>query len=362
MERFVMELDVNIMAWNYLNNVMLLNLIKNLYVPFSIPFDPKRYYKDDVYTRILRRPKYVFFTLFELRKLVSKNGYDVLDFEMKLGKIYRKEVHKVQVFNFGGLTDLMAEELSGRMLMEHRFGEAVLDLDTVGALQFQLGGVRRRMSWREFILGMGLHAVEEIESFRFGAYWAESARQGGSECLLERDFICWRFPWHNPGVDVGSVNIPYLLARYLRLFASGRKQGAMISGGQFVARLAKHFGLLTKERLEGLTVIVRDLLEIDMDELPVATAGAFEIAEGASDVVEGDQAISTPVQVPQPPPAARTISQRLARLEEDVHGIQVSLREQREVVDAMARDFSKFTVWVAKGISQLLDSVRATYV
>nr|GFD11284.1 hypothetical protein [Tanacetum cinerariifolium] len=33
------------------------------------------------------------------------------------------------------------------------------------------------------------------------------------------------------GIDVGSINIPYLLARYLRLFASGRKREAMISGG-----------------------------------------------------------------------------------------------------------------------------------
>ncbi|GJX14039.1 retrovirus-related pol polyprotein from transposon TNT 1-94, partial [Tanacetum coccineum] len=53
---FVMEFDVNIMAWSYLNNGMLLNLIKNLYVPFGISFDPKRYYKDGVYTRMLRRP------------------------------------------------------------------------------------------------------------------------------------------------------------------------------------------------------------------------------------------------------------------------------------------------------------------
>ncbi|GJS05695.1 hypothetical protein Tco_0322203 [Tanacetum coccineum] len=51
------------------------------------------------------------------------------------------------------------------------------------------------------------------------------------------------------GMDVGSVNIPYLLDRYLRRFATGRKSGALISGGQFVAQLAKHFGLLTEERL-----------------------------------------------------------------------------------------------------------------
>ncbi|GJV18190.1 hypothetical protein Tco_1363513 [Tanacetum coccineum] len=53
-----MELNVNIMAWNYVVNGMLLNLIKNLYVPFGIPFDAKRYYKDGDCTRMLRRPRY----------------------------------------------------------------------------------------------------------------------------------------------------------------------------------------------------------------------------------------------------------------------------------------------------------------
>ncbi|GJT14130.1 hypothetical protein Tco_0861172 [Tanacetum coccineum] len=45
-ETFIKELNVNIVAWNYLNNRMLLNLIKNLYVLFGIPFDPKLFYKD----------------------------------------------------------------------------------------------------------------------------------------------------------------------------------------------------------------------------------------------------------------------------------------------------------------------------
>ncbi|GKE42015.1 hypothetical protein Tco_1469299, partial [Tanacetum coccineum] len=56
-------------------------------------------------------------------------------------------------------------------------------------------------------------------------------------------------------MDVGSVNVPYLLAMYLRLFAARRKSRALIFGGQFIARLAEHFGLLTEERLRGLTVI-----------------------------------------------------------------------------------------------------------
>ncbi|GKA46488.1 hypothetical protein Tco_0739371, partial [Tanacetum coccineum] len=45
-----------------------------------------------------------------------------------------------------GLPDLMAEGLSARMLMEHRDAQgAILDLDTPGALQFQLGRARRHL-------------------------------------------------------------------------------------------------------------------------------------------------------------------------------------------------------------------------
>ncbi|GJY10886.1 hypothetical protein Tco_0379071 [Tanacetum coccineum] len=51
---FVMNLKVNIVIWNYYG--ILFYLIMNLYGPFGIPFDPNRYYKDVVYTRMLRRP------------------------------------------------------------------------------------------------------------------------------------------------------------------------------------------------------------------------------------------------------------------------------------------------------------------
>ncbi|GKD02321.1 hypothetical protein Tco_1177295, partial [Tanacetum coccineum] len=81
-------------------------------------------------------------------------------FKERLGKIYYRGVHRVKVLDFGGLTYTMAEGLSGRMLMEHidaqgqsvftirswRFRETVLDLDTVRALQFQLGRAKRCMS------------------------------------------------------------------------------------------------------------------------------------------------------------------------------------------------------------------------
>ncbi|GJV06542.1 hypothetical protein Tco_1344198 [Tanacetum coccineum] len=46
-ETFIKKLNFNIMTWNHLNKGMsFIFLIKNLYVPFGIPFEPKLFYKD----------------------------------------------------------------------------------------------------------------------------------------------------------------------------------------------------------------------------------------------------------------------------------------------------------------------------
>ncbi|GJZ34525.1 hypothetical protein Tco_0580342 [Tanacetum coccineum] len=48
-ETFIKNLNVNIMTCNHLSNGMsFIFLIKNLYVPFGIPFDPKLFYKDGI--------------------------------------------------------------------------------------------------------------------------------------------------------------------------------------------------------------------------------------------------------------------------------------------------------------------------
>ncbi|GKG05759.1 hypothetical protein Tco_0325845, partial [Tanacetum coccineum] len=92
---------------------------------------------------------------------------------------------------------------------------------------------------------------------------------------------------------------------------------------------------------------------------PDAAAGALRAVEDAPAVDEGDRAILAAVQAPPPPLAtARTMPQRMARLEEDMHEIHEALAEQREVISAMAKDFSRFTVWAASGIAQLLDSAK----
>nr|GEV43725.1 hypothetical protein [Tanacetum cinerariifolium] len=198
------------------------------------------------------------FLMFEGLEYTDAN---IVDFEGMLKKIYGRGVHRVDVFDFGGLTTEMAEGLTSRMLMHHKYTQR-----------------------------QSVFTSREIKSAGFGAYWDESARRildkGNLSAywrgiLSKGDFLgssltytAIRVPmlrmghrliaynitgrsqapekvtsidlFYLQGMDVKLVNIPYLLARYLRRFALGRKHGVMIFGGQFVARLAEHFGLLTK--------------------------------------------------------------------------------------------------------------------
>ncbi|GKB67584.1 hypothetical protein Tco_0928996, partial [Tanacetum coccineum] len=106
---------------------------------------------------------------------------------------------------------------------------------------------------------------------------------------------------------------------------------------------------LTAEILGGLTVIAPELPIIDTAELE------------APIVDEGGQADPAPVQAPPPAPA-RTMPQRMARLEEDVHEIRGVLTKHREVIDAMAHDFSRFSTWVTTGLRRMMDRAGVTYV
>ncbi|GKA73064.1 hypothetical protein Tco_0779280, partial [Tanacetum coccineum] len=145
---------------------------------------------------------------------------DITDFEDRLGKIYGREIHRGQsVFTSRAWKRLfeirgsLVHELILEFFSTFRFGEAIRDLDTARALQFQLGRIKRRMSLREFIWGLEMVVVRGGES-------------GGDMMGLEMVVVHGEESGGDMmGLDVGSVNIPYLLARYLRMFALGRKRG-----------------------------------------------------------------------------------------------------------------------------------------
>ncbi|GKF15534.1 hypothetical protein Tco_0056996, partial [Tanacetum coccineum] len=127
--------------------------------------------------------------------------------------------------------------------------------------------------------------------------------------------------------------------------------------GSFCCSSGRALGLLTKERLYGLTVIIRDLLEINMTKLvrlhiceelddtwawvaprpkrqQVAAAGATKAAEDAPVVDEGALAVLAPMQVPQPPlpmvRPARTMEQRLGRRMTDDASTSIAQQDEQQ--------------------------------
>ncbi|GJX27071.1 hypothetical protein Tco_0233367 [Tanacetum coccineum] len=200
-----------------------------------------------------------------------------------------------------------------------RMAEGVIDLDVM----VEMGSVGVALSYT-LIKDPLLRLCHRLIAFSI------AGRSQAPKKVTSIDFFYLR------SIDVGSVNIHYLLAQYLRRYTLGRKRAAMISGG----------GTRTRE-----------------------AAGCYGWSpvdvEGAHTEVEGVQAVPAPVQASQPPlvaaPVVRTMPQRMTRLKEEAHRLRESLDEQREVMDAMAKDFSRFTVRAASGISQLLDLSGATY-
>ncbi|GJT85086.1 hypothetical protein Tco_1066803 [Tanacetum coccineum] len=315
---FVMNLNVNIVIWNYYG--MLFYLIMNSYVPFGIPFDPKWYYKDGVYIRMLRRPS-----------TIDAQGQEVFT-----SQAWRR------LFDIRGP---LVYELILEFFSTFRFGEAVIDLDTARALQFHLGGSRRRMRWREFILALGLHTAEEMQTIGISS---------------AGDFL-----GTTPSYTV--IRDPILRLCH-RLFAAGRKSGAHISGEQFVARLAEHFRLLTVEILQGLTVMAPALPVIDMAEL-VRLQIYEEIDDTWAWVASGlkrqpDAAAGAPEAAPQPPPppvAAMTMSQRLWRLEEEMQGLRRDVVSLRGLVERSITDQGRFSTLMISCMAQLIEASGQTY-
>ncbi|GJS90315.1 hypothetical protein Tco_0772951 [Tanacetum coccineum] len=150
-----------------------------------------------------------------------------------------------------GLTELMDDGLRGRMLMEHR--------DAQGQSVFTSRAWRRLFKIRgplvhELILEFfsTFRFGEEIESVRFGAYWAESARQIPDKGDMSAYWIAI-----SSAVDFLGTTPSYTSIRGLMLRLCHRLITCNIVGRSQAP----------EKVFEGLTMIVRDLPVIDMAEL-----------------------------------------------------------------------------------------------
>ncbi|GKC13614.1 hypothetical protein Tco_1010396, partial [Tanacetum coccineum] len=295
-------IEVNIMIWEYYVIGMLFFLIINLYVPFGIPFDSKRYYKDGSHTNVAeakvhiaplpaadQRHPWLRYQIQEYTKEIRRS------YEQRIDTIWSRPVNRVHVLDFEGLTPEMRQDLAMRLRMVYS---------------------------RE-----GQQGMSDIE---MGLDVADTLGQAPKK-VTDVDIFYLR------SMDRGTTNALHLLTQYLFRHAEGRKSGARLSGGHFIGYLAMHFRLVSDKGLRGLQVVTRELSLIDLHELgrinictrygdtwawlaqgpewqQATAAGAHEADEAGPVAKEGAQEILVPVpapaptQAPPPAPQHRTMS------------------------------------------------------
>nr|GEY65546.1 hypothetical protein [Tanacetum cinerariifolium] len=146
----------------------------------------------------------------------------------------------------------------------------------------ELGGARRSMTWRQFILAVGLHTAEEIVEDRFGTYW----------------------------------------------HTEGRKSSARLSRGHVIGCLAHHFGLVSNDGLRGLSVVTTEILFIDIGKLvkiniyrEIGDDWAWHLSCHATGM---------------------TVPQRLEGLEEEMQGLGQDVRSVHRLMERLMTDQGRF--------------------
>nr|GFA85873.1 hypothetical protein [Tanacetum cinerariifolium] len=205
-------------------------------------------------------------------------------YEQRLETIWSKPGNRVLVLDFEGLTLEMRQDLVLRLRMVYsrkgRMSDTELGLDVTDTLCFQMGGVRRRITWRYFILALRLHIEQEMAEDGFGDYDRLIPDKGDL-----RDY------WIKISSGRDFVGL------YLFRHAEGRKSRARLSGGYFLRCLAMHFGLGSPGTKEAAGCCSW-LLQL------AAAAGTYETDETGLAAEEVDEEISAPTQAPPPPPPA----------------------------------------------------------
>ncbi|GJT05061.1 hypothetical protein Tco_0839523 [Tanacetum coccineum] len=228
---------------------------------------------------------------------------DILDFESRLTRICRREVHRVQACR--QLFDIRGPLIPDKGdLRDYWIG-----ISSAGDF---LGTTSSYTAIRDLILRMCHRLIACIIT----------GRSQAPEKVTATDLFYLR------GMDVGSVNVPYLLDR-----------------------LAEHFGLLTIEILQGLTVIALKLPIIDMAKL-VRLQIYMEVDTTWFWVAIG---------LERQPDAAAGAPGRLGRLEEEVQGLRKDVGSLHGLVERLMTNQGRFSTWMISCMAQLIEASGMTY-
>ncbi|GKA75023.1 hypothetical protein Tco_0781401 [Tanacetum coccineum] len=277
-------INLNIVIREYYVNEMLVSLIINLYVPFGIPFDPKRYYKDGSHTKVAEAK------IDEYTKGIRHS------YEQRLETIWSRPINQVHILDFKGLTP-RDEVGSGSEVEDDIFWRGAID--------------------RDFLCPAPSYVLIRDPVRR----------------------LCYRM------ITYSISSRGQALEKYLFRHADGRKSGARLLGGHFIRHLVASILRLVSDLmgLRGLHVPMTREASAAAAGVSVESDEAGQAAEEAAlEIPAPAQAPPPPPPAPQP----RTMSHRIERLEEEVHDLRRDVVSMREDVAGFTTEQSRVSNWM----------------
>nr|GEZ41339.1 reverse transcriptase domain-containing protein [Tanacetum cinerariifolium] len=234
---------------------------------------------------------------------------DIADFKSRLAKIYRREIHRYR-------------EDQGQSVFTSKAWGRLFDIR--GPLVHQL-------------------ILEFYSTFRLIACSIVGRSQTPKKVIVTDLFYL-------TGMDVDSVNVPYLLGM------------TVITPTLPVTHIAKLVRLQIYVEIDDTWAWVA----MGPERQPDVAADAPAVAEDAPAVDKSDQVVPASVHAPQQPPppppvAVRTIPQRLGRLEEDVQGQRRDVGSLHGLLERSMTDQGRFSTWMISCMAQLMDASGLTY-
>ncbi|KAJ9542672.1 hypothetical protein OSB04_029178 [Centaurea solstitialis] len=240
---------------------------------------PKREEYRDIVNRLLPRqvlmPKRVDWNLLrsmgvenDIKAFLEKHAYDEDGNEYYICHAWER------VFD---IAETLYRELIVEFVATFRF-DAIKALEEFhqSCMTFRLGGVWRSLSLVNFALALGIYTQSDVDAPQIYVkgflassdrllhrmlIQAVNARSSSEEKVTVHDL--WLL--EQLYTDDKYPNAPYLIAVQLTK-ASGYRDGSRLVGGQYITRLAKHFGILIDAAISSMTNL-GEMGLIDMDQL-----------------------------------------------------------------------------------------------
>nr|GEW27304.1 transcription factor MYB44-like [Tanacetum cinerariifolium] len=237
-------------------------------------------------------------------------------------------------------------------LSSFKFRDHVVELDIFDIMVFQLGGVKRSMTMRQFILALGLYTAEEMNNILFELFHDACIRNRPND--YNPATYCIGITTHNHYDIRRSPSYTSIKNPIRRLV-----HRSMMAGAHLIGRTARYYGLMIRAYLRVVTLGQETtLLDIEkLVELGICRYNGLGQGELVADKLDDSEDEATAVEsreaqeeeggVRRLPNTSftnrlRAIDDRLGDIDSNIYTLSTEVEDLTAVVSGMSEQYDQF--------------------